>query len=88
MRMCSVVSDSVTPWTAAHQAPLSISQARILKCVAISSFRASSQLRDLTYVSFRLKCVVCLSSFWTQMSHEGRRSRSPGKSIDPVSQEE
>ena len=24
MRVCSVVSDSVTPWTAAHQAPLSL----------------------------------------------------------------
>ena len=34
--MCSIVSDSVTPWTIAHQAPLSmgILQARILEWVA------------------------------------------------------
>ena len=37
----SVVFDSVTPWTVAHQAPLSmgIFQARILEGVAIPSFR-------------------------------------------------
>ena len=44
----SVVSDSTTPRTVAHQAPLSmgILQARMLKGVAISFSRGSSQPRD------------------------------------------
>ena len=48
-----VVSDSVTPWTAAHQAPLSmgILQARILEWVAMPSSSRSSQRRDRTLVS-------------------------------------
>ena len=43
----------VTPWTVAHQAPLSmgILQTRILVWVAIPSSRVSSQLRDQTQVS-------------------------------------
>ena len=38
---CSVMSDSVTPWTVAFQAPLSVGilQARILECVAVPSSR-------------------------------------------------
>ena len=42
-----------TPWTVAHQAPLSMgfSWASILGSVAISSSRGSSQFRDLTCVS-------------------------------------
>ena len=42
-----------TPWTVAHQAPLSMgfSWASILGSVAISSSRGSSQIRDLTCVS-------------------------------------
>ena len=49
----SVVSDSVTPWTVAHQAPLStgILQARILEWVAMPSSRGFSQHRDQTRVS-------------------------------------
>ena len=49
---CSVVSDSATPWTVAHQAPLSmgILQARILECIAVPSSRGSSQPRDRTQV--------------------------------------
>ena len=49
----SVVSDSVTPWTAAHQAPLFIGilQARILKQVEMPSSRGSYQPRDQTKVS-------------------------------------
>ena len=50
---CSVMSDSVvTPWTVAHQAPLSmgILRARILECIAMTS-RGSSQPRDQTQVS-------------------------------------
>ena len=49
----SVVSDSLTSWTVAHQAPLSmgIFQARILEWVAMPSSRGSSRPRDLTPVS-------------------------------------
>ena len=49
----SVVYDSATPWTVAHQAPLSkgILQARILEWVVISFSRASSQPRDQAQVS-------------------------------------
>ena len=44
----SVVSDSVTPWTVALQAPLSMGvlQARILEWVAMPSSKGSSQPRD------------------------------------------
>ena len=44
----AVTSNSVTPWTAARQAPLStgILQARILEWVAVSSSRGSSPPRD------------------------------------------
>ena len=43
----------MTPWTVAHQAPLSmgILQARILEGVAIPFSRGSSQPRDQTQVS-------------------------------------
>ena len=51
--VASVLSNSATLWTAAHQAPLSmrILQARILEWVAISCSRRSSQPRDQTHVS-------------------------------------
>ena len=54
VRSHSVVSDSVTPWTVARQAPLSrgIVQARILEWVAMPSSRGSSQPRDRAQVSF------------------------------------
>ena len=44
---------SVTPWTVAHQVPLSmgILQARILEWIAMPSSRGSSQPRDHTQVS-------------------------------------
>ena len=53
-RMCcavfsrSVVSDSVTPWTVAYQASLSmeILQARILEWVSMPSSRGFTQARD------------------------------------------
>ena len=47
----SIVSDSATPRTVAHQAPLSIGilQARILEWVAMSSSRGSSQPRAQTH---------------------------------------
>ena len=46
----------VTPWTVAHQAPLSmgILQARILEWIAMPSSRGPSQHRDWTYVY----CIV------------------------------
>ena len=49
----SVVSDSATSSTVAHQAPLSmgILQARILEWVAMPSSRGSSQPRDQTQIS-------------------------------------
>ena len=49
----SPVRPFVTPWTVAHQAPLSmgILQARILQWVAMPSSRGSSQPRDRTHVS-------------------------------------
>ena len=49
----SVVSDSVTSWTVAHKAPMSmgILQAIILKWVAMPSSRGSSQPMDRTQVS-------------------------------------
>ena len=50
----SVVSDCATPWTVAHQAPLStgILQARIPEWVAMLSSRGSSQPRDQTHISY------------------------------------
>ena len=43
----------VTPWTVAHQAPLSVGilQARILEWLAMASSRGSSPPRDRTQVS-------------------------------------
>ena len=45
--MFSVVSDSATPWTVAHKAPMSMGflQVRILEWVAMPSSRGSSQPR-------------------------------------------
>ena len=41
----SVMSDSVTPWTAAHQAPLSITNSRsLLKLISIESVMPSNYL--------------------------------------------
>ena len=47
------MSDPVTLWTVAHQAPLSmgILQVRILEWVAIPSSRGTFQPRDRTHVS-------------------------------------
>ena len=51
---CSVMSGSfATPWTVAHQAPLSVGilQARILEWVSMPSSRVSSWSRGQTHVS-------------------------------------
>ena len=52
----SVVSDSVTPWTTAHQTPLSmeLSRQELQRRFAISSSRGSSQPRDKS-------CVFCIA---------------------------
>ena len=58
----SVVSDTfATPWTVAHQAPLSmgILQARILKWVAMPS---SSHL---IYLAFKYNIQKCPKHFWS-----------------------
>ena len=55
----SVMSDSVTPWTVAHQGPLPrILQARIPEWIVIPSSRGPSQTRGQTQVS-HIACV-CL----------------------------
>ena len=53
-QLLSRVQLFVTPWTVAHQAPLSIGilQARIPEWVTMSSSRGSSQPRDRTQVSY------------------------------------
>ena len=57
------MSDSETPWTGAHQAPLvhGISQAWILEWVAVSSSRRSPQPRDQTSIS----CSLCTGRILT-----------------------
>ena len=54
------MSYSVTPWTLAHQAPLSVGvlQARILESVAIPFSRGSSRPRDQTHIS----CISALQA--------------------------
>ena len=72
----SVVSDTATPWTIAHQAPLSmgILQARILDYVAIPFSRGSSQPRDQTWVS----CIAG-GSFTVWATRKGLTETNPGK---------
>ena len=50
----------VTPWTVAHQSPLSmgIIQERILEWVVMLSSRGSSQPRDQTQVSRIVKKII------------------------------
>ena len=55
--LCSVVSNSVIPWTVTCQASVHrISQARILKWVAISSSKGSYWPRDQTLISY-ISCI-------------------------------
>ena len=51
--VASVVSDSATPWTVTHQAPLSMGSfpARVLEWVTMPFFKGSSQPRDQTWIS-------------------------------------
>ena len=64
--LCSSVSNSfATPWTLAHQVPLSIgfSLTRILEQVAISSSRGFSQPKDRTYMPW----ISCIGFFTTEL---------------------
>ena len=56
-----------TPWTVAHQSPLSmgILQARILEWIAMPSYRGSSQPRDRTQVSHIVEKIIY------QLSYQG-----------------
>ena len=68
----SVMSDSfATPWTVAHQAPLSmgILQASILEWVAMPSFRGSSQPRSNPGLPYCRWILYCLS-------HQGKPTKS------------
>ena len=57
MRACSVVSNSVTFWTVAHQAPLSRGfSSKNIEVVAMPSSRESSRPRDQTRVSY-VSCI-------------------------------
>ena len=69
---------SETPWTAAHQDPLSmgILQARILEWVAMPSSRESSQLRDGTQVS----CIAGgRFTLWATRDAQDNSARSPSE---------
>ena len=59
----SVVSNSATPWTVAHQAH-GILQARILEWVAISYSRESSRLRDWTWVCYIGRWILFHWATW------------------------
>ena len=69
----SCVQLFVTPWTVAHQFPLSIgfSRQEYLEWVAISCSRRSSQPRDRTHVS----CVSCIGRWvlyhWCKLGSRG-----------------
>ena len=58
VHVCTILTDFVTLWTVAHQAPLSMGffQARILEWVAICSSREPSLSRDQTHIF----CVSCI----------------------------
>ena len=73
----SVVSDSVTPWTAAHQASQSmgILQVKIQEWVAMPSSRGSSQPRDRTQVSY-----IAGRFFTNWATREALSSPAPAKS--------
>ena len=63
---CAVVSDSVIPWTVAHQAPLSMvfSRQEYWSGLPFFSSRGSSQLRDQTLVSYIVKQILYHWATW------------------------
>ena len=68
---CSVMSNSVTPRTVAHQSPLSmgILQARILEWIAMPSSRGSSQPRNRVGVS----CIA--GGFFNHLEPPGEHTK-------------
>ena len=70
MLSCSVTSDSATPWTVAHQAPLSMGFSR-QEWVAMASSRGPSQPRDWTCIS----CVAGGFSTAEPLSSKAHRYR-------------
>ena len=79
INVCSVVSDCDTmDCSPPGSSVQGISQARILEWVAISSFRASSQPRDRTFVTFAL-------NMWSLSQAFGLRCLM--KAEDPAAQE-
>ena len=73
-----------TPWTVAHQAPVSmgILQVKILECVAMPSSRESSWPRDWTQVSHT---VGGFFTIWTtREAHPGTSSAIKGPRSQPV----
>ena len=61
---CSVVSDSVTPWTEAHQASLSITNSRsLLKLTSIESVMSSNHLVLCCPLSYYLQSFPASGSF-------------------------
>ena len=81
----SVTSDSVTTWTVACQALLSmgIHRARILEWVAMPSSRGSSQPRDQTH---GLSCNFCIAGefFTTEPLREPKSLQSCLTLCDPM----
>ena len=63
---CAVVSDSVIPWTVAHQAPLSMvfSRQEYWSGLPFFSSRGSSQLRDQTLVSYIVNQILYHWATW------------------------
>ena len=66
------MSDSVTPWTVAHQALLSmgIPQARILEWVAMPFFRKSNDMCPLKAESFLWLAAGAAAAEVRELKHE------------------
>ena len=67
--VCSVVSDSATPWTAAHQAPLSVGFPRQEYCSGLS-FTPPGDLPDPGIESVSLTSPALASRFFTTSATE------------------
>ena len=79
----SIMSDSVTPWTVAHHAPLSIEilQARILEWVAMPSSKGPSQPRDGTHVFYVSHIRQVLTTSATCKAPTGQHSAQGLKAL-------
>jgi len=67
----------VTPWTVAHQAPLSMEFSRQEYWSSISYFRGSSWPRDRTHIS----CVSCIASRFFTTAPPGKPHKQNEKKI-------